>query len=176
MIMMTLTVWDSNLSLIFIDLFSLVPAKPSRSGYSKLDQMLGPEYAAKVAVDDQPWYLRPNYSPSEIIIEPDGSVKGGTVASLVERLTAHEKAGGTVPRSRYLQMVTDSYSRHQFPESIPHDLQIICDLGRIVQSPCCAVQDYASRRSYSSRTGRMGSEKAAAYPDAVSVPCAMNIC
>ncbi|KAH9980235.1 ras guanine nucleotide exchange factor domain-containing protein [Lactifluus volemus] len=38
----------------------------------------------------KPWYLRPNYSESDIQIEPDGKVRAGTVAALVERLTAHE--------------------------------------------------------------------------------------
>ena len=55
--------------------------------------MLGEEYADKVAADRQPWYLRPNYAPEDIIIENDGSVRGGTVPALVEKLTAHEGAG-----------------------------------------------------------------------------------
>lgn len=73
-----------------------VPAsKPTSrpSGANKLQRLLGEEYADKVAADLQPWYLRPNYSPSDIIIEADGSVRGGTVPALVERLTAHEQAG-----------------------------------------------------------------------------------
>jgi son of sevenless-like protein len=41
----------------------------------------------------QPWYLLPNYSPTEILIDADGSVRGGTVPALVERLTAHEHGG-----------------------------------------------------------------------------------
>jgi son of sevenless len=52
---------------------------------------LGDEYADKVAADYQPWYLRPNYLATDILIEPDGSVRGGTVPALVERLTAHEQ-------------------------------------------------------------------------------------
>lgn len=73
----------------------LVPTKPARaaSGFNKLQRLLGDEYADKVAADLQPWYLRPDYSPSDIIIEPDGSVRGGTLPALVERLTAHEQAG-----------------------------------------------------------------------------------
>jgi len=71
------------------------PAKaaPRPTGANKLTRILGDEYADKVAADLQPWYLRPNYSPSDIIIEGDGSVRGGTVAALVERLTAHEQVG-----------------------------------------------------------------------------------
>jgi hypothetical protein len=48
--------------------------------------------------DTVPWYLRPNYDPSEIIIDPDGSVRGGTVPALVERLTAHEHGGTSCER------------------------------------------------------------------------------
>ncbi|KAF4617443.1 hypothetical protein D9613_005997 [Agrocybe pediades] len=63
---------------------------PARPAGDKLAKILGKEYADKVAADLQPWYLRSNYSPSDIIIEVDGSVRGGTVPALVERLTAHE--------------------------------------------------------------------------------------
>jgi son of sevenless-like protein len=37
--------------------------------------------------------LLPTYSPTEILIDPDGTVRAGTVPALVERLTAHEQAG-----------------------------------------------------------------------------------
>ncbi len=69
------------------------PKKQSRSG-KKLGNVLGPEYVDKVAAESQPWYLRSNYNPSEIIIdEADNSVKGGTVLALVEKLTAHNQVG-----------------------------------------------------------------------------------
>ncbi|EGO23624.1 hypothetical protein SERLADRAFT_469753 [Serpula lacrymans var. lacrymans S7.9] len=45
--------------------------------------------------DSKPWYLRPNYSPTDIVIDPDGSVRAGTVPALVERLTAHENGDPT---------------------------------------------------------------------------------
>jgi son of sevenless-like protein len=41
----------------------------------------------------KPWYLRPKYDPAEVLIDPDGTIRGGTVSALVERLTAHESAG-----------------------------------------------------------------------------------
>ncbi|PBK74783.1 ras GEF [Armillaria solidipes] len=41
---------------------------------------------------ETPWYLLPKYDPAEILIDPDNSVRGGTVPALVERLTAHEQA------------------------------------------------------------------------------------
>lgn len=76
----------------------VAPAKPARPVTSnKLQRLLGNDvydnYVNNCATDLQPWYLRPNYPPSDIIIEPDGSVRGGTLPALIERLTAHEQAG-----------------------------------------------------------------------------------
>ncbi|KAF8578614.1 ras GEF [Ramaria rubella] len=42
---------------------------------------------AKTAQAQLPWYLRPEHSGVEIILEHDGSVKAGTLDALVERLT-----------------------------------------------------------------------------------------
>lgn len=39
--------------------------------------------------------MRPTYDEKEILIDPDGTVRGGTITALVERLTAHEH-GGTI--------------------------------------------------------------------------------
>ena len=50
-------------------------------------------YINKVNADAQPWYLRPNYDQSTILIDPDGGVRAGTKPALIERLTAHETAG-----------------------------------------------------------------------------------
>lgn len=78
---------------------------PRANGGSKLHKFFGDEYTKTVSTEPapktvpanlQPWYLRPNYSPSEIIIDPDGSVRGGTVPALVERLTAHEHGGNVM--------------------------------------------------------------------------------
>ena len=68
--------------------------KPRQNaGSGKLAKILGDEYADKVAKDSQPWYLRPTYDPSEIMIDPDGTIRGGTLTALVERLTAHDQLG-----------------------------------------------------------------------------------
>lgn len=46
-----------------------------------------------INAETKPWYLRPTYSQTEILIDPDGKVRAGTVPALVERLTAHEHSG-----------------------------------------------------------------------------------
>jgi len=106
-------------------------SKPAgrQPGGNKLHRLLGDEYADKVAADLQPWYLRPNYSPSDIIIEADGSVRGGTVAAFVERLTAHEQAG------RLIQFASNHIFTHcgfrpYFQQGIPYDIQIIYNTRR----------------------------------------------
>jgi son of sevenless-like protein len=74
-------------------------SKSRPSGNSKLAKILGADYAATVPsppepeLPPRPWYLQPTYSPTEILIEPDGTVRAGTVPALVERLTAHEQGG-----------------------------------------------------------------------------------
>ncbi|KAJ7857609.1 ras guanine nucleotide exchange factor domain-containing protein [Mycena olivaceomarginata] len=79
-------------------------AKP-RSGNSKLARILGDEYKSTVPkapepeLPPRPWYLQPTYSPTEIAIDPDGSVRAGTVPALVERLTAHEQGDPTFIKS-----------------------------------------------------------------------------
>ncbi|EIW81242.1 ras GEF [Coniophora puteana RWD-64-598 SS2] len=49
--------------------------------------------------DSKPWYLRPNYDSRQILIDPDGIVRGGTKQALVERLTAHEYSDWTFNRA-----------------------------------------------------------------------------
>ncbi|KAK7682391.1 hypothetical protein QCA50_014596 [Cerrena zonata] len=65
----------------------------------KLMKLLGAEapqhYLAKLTAEAKPWYLRPNYDQSEILIDPDGAVRAGTTTALVERLTAHEHGDPT---------------------------------------------------------------------------------
>ncbi|KAG6910697.1 hypothetical protein DXG01_008741 [Tephrocybe rancida] len=64
---------------------------PRGAGSKKLQQLLGDEYANKLAADAKPWYLRPTYNPEDILIDADNTVKGGTLRALVERLTAHDQ-------------------------------------------------------------------------------------
>lgn len=50
-------------------------------------------YLNSLSAEAKPWYLRPRYNPEQVLIDPDGTVRGGTVPALVERLTAHEFSG-----------------------------------------------------------------------------------
>ena len=71
-------------------------SKASAGAADKLLRVLGdaPTHIIdKLNAKTKPWYLRPHYEDSEIQIDPDGKVRGGTVAALVERLTAHEHSG-----------------------------------------------------------------------------------
>lgn len=49
-------------------------------------------YLITLNAEKKPWYLRPTYDPNDVLVDPDGTTRGGTVAGLVERLTAHEYA------------------------------------------------------------------------------------
>ncbi|KAI0051128.1 ras GEF [Auriscalpium vulgare] len=72
---------------------SAITSSKSPSRADKLIRVLGdaPTHIIdKMNAETKPWYLRPNYSDSEIQIDPDGKVRAGSVPALVERLTAHE--------------------------------------------------------------------------------------
>ncbi|CDO76099.1 hypothetical protein BN946_scf184649.g25 [Trametes cinnabarina] len=86
---------DDPVPLLDDDDPAIIGKSPPRAGAgNKLMKILGPEtprhYISKLNADQKPWYLRPNYDQSEILIDPDGSVRAGTPAALVEQLTAHE--------------------------------------------------------------------------------------
>lgn len=59
------------------------------SNAQKIKKILG-EDAPEHFTNTKPWYLQPDYTKEEMVIDVDGSVRGGTVPALVERLTSHE--------------------------------------------------------------------------------------
>lgn len=70
-------------------------------------------YLISLSAEAKPWYLRPHYNPDEVLIDPDGTVRGGTVPALVERLTAHEYAGkSTMCTSVSRYSCTNRYQFH----------------------------------------------------------------
>ncbi|KAF8630943.1 hypothetical protein AX17_005300 [Amanita inopinata Kibby_2008] len=82
------------------DVLGVAKSPPRQNaGNSKLAKIFGDEYADKVAKDSQPWYLRPNHDSNEILIDPDGTIRGGSLAALVERLTAHDQLDPTYTKS-----------------------------------------------------------------------------
>lgn len=59
--------------------------------------MLGPDvpepYIDGLKAEAKPWYLRSDYRREDILINPDGGVRAGTLTALVERLTTHDIRG-----------------------------------------------------------------------------------
>ncbi|EUC63459.1 cell division control protein, partial [Rhizoctonia solani AG-3 Rhs1AP] len=74
---------------------------------NKIRKLLGEDAAAELAksggavaptpiIDTTPWYLKPTYNdPTQIMINTDGGVRGGTLPALVERLTMHDQLDAT---------------------------------------------------------------------------------
>jgi son of sevenless-like protein len=82
-------------------LFLAATAKsPPRA--AKLRKILGDDapqaYIDKVNADFKKWYLRSDHAPEDLQTDLEGTVKGGTIQALVERVTTHD-APGQLPAS-----------------------------------------------------------------------------
>ncbi|TFK21224.1 ras GEF [Coprinopsis marcescibilis] len=56
------------------------------------DQLLfDPHVHSLEKLEKDMWYLSPTYTFPEVVVEEDGSIRGGTLPALVERLTAYEQ-------------------------------------------------------------------------------------
>ena len=68
---------------------------PTRA--TKIRQLLGedaPERYIEIAnADQKPWYLRSDHNKEDIVLNPDGGIRAGSMNALVERLTTHEYSG-----------------------------------------------------------------------------------
>jgi son of sevenless len=68
---------------------------------AKLRKILGDDapqaYIDKVNADLKKWYLRSDYSATDLLTDPEGTVRGGTLQALAERLTTHDAPGEFVP-------------------------------------------------------------------------------
>ncbi|EJD52446.1 ras GEF [Auricularia subglabra TFB-10046 SS5] len=82
---------DDNLDIDFDGDEELASTKSKRKA-PKIKQFFGddaPQYILN-QMKESPMYLRPEYAPSDIMIHPDGSVRGGTLPALIEHLTMHD--------------------------------------------------------------------------------------
>lgn len=88
----------------FLTNLLVIARSPPRG--EKLKQIFGEDaprhYIDTANADRKPWYLRPSYDSKDILIDPDGTVRGGNVQALVDRLTAHEHFGMS---SKILQLL-----------------------------------------------------------------------
>lgn len=76
-----------NEATLMIDDSSVVPRTTSNA--QKIKKILGDD-APEHLTNTKPWYLLPDYTKEEMIIDVGGAVRAGTVPALVERLTSHE--------------------------------------------------------------------------------------
>ncbi|PWN34271.1 ras GEF [Meira miltonrushii] len=60
---------------------------PSAPGSSIGDH--GTDSASTKQAEEVPWFLQPDSPPEDIMLNPNGQVKGATLAALMERLTMH---------------------------------------------------------------------------------------
>ena len=98
----SLNVADSTFHPLFLtmsDISSMIFVIDTPPRGSKLIKVLGQDapkyYLENLNADSKPWYLRLDYSPSDIMADPDGSVRAGTTKALVQKLTCHEHPGTT---------------------------------------------------------------------------------
>lgn len=86
-------------------------------------------YIDNLNAEALPWYLRPNYDPDEILFEPNGDVKAGTVGALVQRLTAHEYGGSCHYAARLYRDLSAAISRSYLHQVLLNDVQVIHEPG-----------------------------------------------
>ncbi|KAG8968747.1 hypothetical protein FRC03_006202 [Tulasnella sp. 419] len=86
-----------------------VAKSPART--TKVEKFFGDDtpahYIASHNANQAAWYLRNESTDKEILINPDGGVRGGTLPALVERLTLHNYRGGPLTNSFGIS-ITDS--------------------------------------------------------------------
>ena len=79
---------------------------------AKLRKILGDDapqaYIDKVNADFKKWYLRSDHAPEDLQTDPEGTVKGGTIQALVERLTTHDAPGQFPPSTFPVYTPTDN--------------------------------------------------------------------
>ena len=69
------------------------PRKPSTSKVQKFFGEDTPVRYLAINSETKPWYLKADHPPQDLLTNPDGHVRGGTLPALIERLTDHEFRG-----------------------------------------------------------------------------------
>lgn len=77
-------------------------------GEDEVGMILSPQ-ANRLTLEEKPFYLNVDYADDDIIINADGSVKAGTLAALVERLTLHESMGAYSTNDTLLQSLIHAF-------------------------------------------------------------------
>ncbi|KAH8114602.1 ras GEF [Phellopilus nigrolimitatus] len=79
------------------DIVPDIPEKGDKAGptrATKIRQLLGedaPERYIEIAnADSKPWYLRSEHTKDDMVVNPDGGIRAGSMPALIERLTTHE--------------------------------------------------------------------------------------
>lgn len=70
-----------------VDGVSSAGGAPSAPGSSIGDH--GTDASSSKQAEEAPWFLQPDSPPEDIMLNPNGQVKGATLAALMERLTMH---------------------------------------------------------------------------------------
>lgn len=117
--------------------FCLAAAAKSPPRASKLRKILGDDapqaYIDKVNADFKKWYLRSDHAPDDLQTDPEGTVKGGTIQALVERLTTHD-APGRFPASAFpVCSLSPCPRRYQVQQDVLDDVQVIQHNERTVR-------------------------------------------
>lgn len=85
-------------------------------------------------VEEEVFYLQPDYAPEDIVLTPEGQVKGATLPALVERLTMHNSFDASfnntflmtyrsfTTTTNYLEMLFDRFRIQSPPELTPSEL------------------------------------------------------
>lgn len=84
------------------------------------------------------WWLGYDYAPEEVVFSSDGSVKGGTLPALVERLTLHDTLGKRTEWQLFCATCTDGLMlrcRHELYCHVPVNIPVFLYDRGIFESP-----------------------------------------
>jgi hypothetical protein len=105
----------------------------TKSTSAKVWQITGSDDAlafhnAKQGLSNKPWYLRPNYTPDQLIVDNDINVKAGTLNALVEKLVDDPWSKKFLSsRPWNCELITHSCgAREQLSQCVLDDLPDIC--------------------------------------------------